>query len=262
MTLWNSTSSLRDLKSRVLPFGLEWREATGRQLSTARDGLDFLTAMKGRDDFWAALVPSDPQTTLPVDTAALRAALPSSALPQELDAGECLRSLGLSETDVGLLSVDLDESVLVESAIRSAFQEQTPQKVARALERVLDADRDVVASECYVGRLSDSPGLGRTLGVLMGTVVLLVGTALASCAAQCGRSTTSPNASPPGQSTSAPEPSPGPGPQPPPEPPPQPPPQPPQPPPNPVPVPVPAYKGVSPKRRTAASPQISVRRIS
>lgn len=250
---WSSRSSLADLKSRVSRFGVEWRRSTGRQLATARDGIDFLTAMKGRDDFWAALVPVDAAATLPIDAAALREALPSRQLPPDVSTEDYLRSLGLSESDVVALVTDLDESALVERAIRSAFEERTPQKVARALESVLDADRDVLATECYVGRLTESGGLGRTLGVLMGTALLLVGTTLGGCGPQTTSPAPSPTSTQP--STTSPQPTPNntsgtaanpevPPPEPtPPEP------APPEPNPDPLPPPTPAYKGVSPRRR-------------
>lgn len=252
---WNSRSSLEDLKSRVFRFGVEWRQQTGRRLVTARDGIDFLTSMKGRDDFWAALAPSDPADVLPIDAPALRAALPSSELPEDVDAEAYLRSIGLSEAEIDVVITGLDATVLLEGAIRSAFQEQTPQKVARALERVLDGDQDVLAAESYVGRLGESSGIGRTLGVLMGTAVLLVGTTLASCVSHCGGPTTQPTPRTDQQGTTTPQPVPNSGgtspdtPPPPPEPPPPPPPE---PPPN-NPPPTPAYKGVSPRRIKARS---------
>lgn len=248
---WNSKSSLASLKSRVLRFAAEWRQATGRQLATARDGLDFLTAMKRRDDFWSALAPSDPAAALPIDAAALRAALPDEELPRDLRAEDYLRSIGLSETEIEALVTGLDGSVLFESAIRSAFDERSPQKIARALERVLDTDRDVLATASYVGRMPESSGLGRTLGVMMGTALLLVGTTLAGCGPQ---STGAPTPPPTNQQNTAPNagggtnstPDPG-TPDPPPPTPPQPPP-PPDPSPNPPGPPAPAYKGVSPRR--------------
>lgn len=252
MAAWNSTSSLTDLRSRVLPFGLAWQEETGRQLRSARDGIDFLTAMKGREGFWAALLPLDPTAALPIDAATLRDALPASELPRDVEPETYLRSIGLSETDIRAMIVGLDAPILVEDAIRAAFAEETPQRVARALERVLDGDGEVVATERYVARMAEATGVGRTLGVLMGTVVLLVGTTLAACASQCGRPTTSPNSASPRQGTTAPEPPPaGASQNTPPEPPRPPPPAPPDPSPNPLPPPVPAYKGVSPKRRGA-----------
>lgn len=252
---WNSKSSLTDLKARVSPFGVEWRAATARHLSTARDGLDFLTAMRDRDDFWAALVPSDPAAALPVDLAALRAALPTEPLPREVAAEEYLRSVGLSPSEIDAVVGGLDASELIDGAIRSAFEERSPQKIARALERVLDTDRGVLATERYVGRLTESRGIGRTLGLLMGTVILLVGTTLAACGPQ-GESPTPTRTTPTSEQTE-PTPSPGESPETPdperasPEPPP------PEPPPHSTPAPVPAYKGVSPRRRPAPPTSLS-----
>jgi hypothetical protein len=236
---WTSTSALEQLRARVLPFGVEWQRETGRSLTTARDGIDFLTAMKGRDDFWDALGSSDSTTTL-------RGALPARELPPDLEAADYLRSLGLSDLEITALLTGLDGSVLLDAAIRSAFDEPTPQKVARALERVLDADKDVLATERYVERLAGSSGIGRSVGLLMGTAVLLIGTMLSACAAQCGQPTTQPRPPQPQQNETTPVP--------PPEPPPPPPPPPPEPPRNLPPNAVPAYKGVSPRRRGAPLP--------
>jgi len=259
----NSRSSLADLKARMARFGAEWSRETGRGLTTARDGVDFLTAMKGRDDFWAALASGDPAAALPIDAAALRSALPSRELPREIEAEDCLRSIGLSESEIDAVMTGLDESLLLETAIRSAFAERTPQKIARALERVLDADRDVLATECYVGRLSESRGLGRSLGMLMGTAVLLIGTTLAGCGPQSaptpppsstsqqtgtspgpttnsgsGTTTTPDTTTNSGGSGTTPTPDPT---------------------PNPTPPPVPAYKGVTPPRRRRALPRATSR---
>ncbi len=43
---WDSKSSLADLKLRLFRFGAEWRQVTGRQLATARDGLENLKVME------------------------------------------------------------------------------------------------------------------------------------------------------------------------------------------------------------------------
>ncbi len=181
---WN-LESLADLKAHVFPFGSQWRHKTGRSLTTARDGLDFLAAMKDRDEFWAAL-----SNDGAVDLVALRRALPAEPLPKEVTPEDHLRSVGLSERDIDIVVESLDASVLIDDAIRSAFDERSPQKIARALERVLDSDRSVVAAEHYAGRLSESRGMGRSLALLMGAVVLLVGTTLAACGPQSVPETT------------------------------------------------------------------------
>lgn len=254
-----SDSQLPDLRSRVLRFGVEWAEATGRPLATARDGLDFLTAMKSREDFWAALAADGPGATPLLDAAALREALPANAPPQETASEEVLRSLGLAEGEILAVLTGLDDPPGLDDAIRAAFAESTPQKVARALERVLDTDRDVLATEQYVRRLPEAAGVGRSLGVLMGTAVLLVGTTLGACVARCGAPQSAPTPRTSQQTPTTPEaaPNPGAGAQSTPEPtPPEPAPPEPTPPPRPYPPPgpAPAYKGVSPRRRGALHP--------
>ncbi len=250
---WDSKSSLADLKLRLFRFGAEWRQVTGRQLATARDGLDFLTAMKSRDDFWAALVPSDLEAAGPIDAGALRAALPLRELPREVEAEEYFRSMGLSEREIAAVITGLDEPAPLDVAIRFAFDEPTPQKIARALERALETDRDVLAAECYVRRLPESSGIGRSLGVLIGTAVLLVGTTLGGCGPTATPTQPTPRTNQQTTTTttttttnpSTPDP-------PPPDPPPPDPPPPGPSAPNPPPPPVPAYKGVSPRRRARA----------
>ncbi len=254
-----SESLLPDLKSRVLRFGVEWSERTGRPLATARDGLDFLTAMKPRHDFWAALAADAPGGAPLLDTAALRDALPANELESETASEDVLRSLGLTEGEIVAVLTGLDEPPGLDDAIRAAFAESTPQKVARALERVLDTDRNVLATEQYVRRLPESAGVGRSLGVLMGTAVLLVGTTLGACVARCGAPQSAPTPRTAQQTPATPEatPNPGAGAQSTPVPtPPEPPPPEPTPPPRPYPPPgpMPAYKGVSPRRRGALHP--------
>jgi len=65
-----SASQLERLRSSLTPFGLEWTRRTGRPLATARDGMDFLASMKGRDDFWAALAHRDEGQARALDFAA------------------------------------------------------------------------------------------------------------------------------------------------------------------------------------------------
>lgn len=172
-----SEAQLEHLKSRLLPFGAEWTALSGRALSTARDGIDFLAAMKSRDDFWTALAPSDAVGAYPLDLSNLRALLPTGALGSELAAEEYLRSLGLSDPEIASIVGGLDESDFLEGAIRSAFGQGKPQSVARALERILDTNADILATQSYVGRVSESRVVARTVSAMMGIALLLVGTA-------------------------------------------------------------------------------------
>ena len=254
-----SASQLERLKVHVLPFGGEWTSATKRPLATVRDGLDFLTSLKARGDFWAGLAPTSAEDAYPLDLAALRELLPS--VPQTSDgaAEDFLRSLGLSETELSELVTGLDEPNFFDLAIQAAFAEARPQSVARALERILQTNADVLATQCYVSRVANSRGLVRTVGAMMGVALLLVGTA---CPPQSSQPTPQPTPSQGSTGSATPTPQPTPQPTPgattltPVEPTP-PTPEPVNPPvqrPHPPPGPVPRYKGVSPRRRPRATP--------
>lgn len=259
-----SEAQLEHLKSRLLPFGAEWTALSGRALSTARDGIDFLAAMKNRDDFWASLAPDATVGPYPLDLSNLRALLPTGALGSELAAEDYLRSLGLSDTEIASIVGGLDESDFLESAIRTAFGQGKPQSVARALERILDTNADILATQSYVSRVSESRVVARTVSAMMGIALLLVGTACPPPTAQNSpRPPASPQsapASPPAPVTpSAPTPTPAeepvdastptsevPNSRPEPTPPQRPPSR-----PNRPPSPTSRYKGVSPRRRTS-----------
>ncbi len=259
-----SAVQLERLKVHVLPFGAEWTSTTRRPLATVRDGLDFLASMRARGDFWAGLAPTSPEDTYPLDLAALRELLPSAPLTSDVAAEDFLRALGLSDSELSELVTGLDEPNFFDLAIQAAFAEARPQSVARALERILQTNADVLATQCYVGRVATSRGLVRTVGAMMGVALLLVGTA---CPPQSSQPTPQPT---PGQgsATSGASSTPTPTPQPPPDPasgattltpvaPTPPTPAPANPPaqrPHPPPSPAPRYKGVSPRRRTAATP--------
>ena len=260
-----SESELEHLLTRLYPFGAEWTRRNRRGLAPVRDGIDFLASMRTQDEFWTALAPPDPAEPYPVDLAALRAILPTSGLASDAAAEDYLRSIGLTEDEIDAVVSGLDEPDSLDDAIRGAFAAGKPQSVARALERILETNSDVLATQSYVRRMAAGSAVARAFSAMMGIALLLFGAA-------CGPSDPVPEPTPTATTTAttttttpAPTPDPVTGvevPEPPPNPP-TPPPEPaaetPEPvadpvqPPRPGPVRpqpgVPRYKGVSPQRR-------------
>jgi hypothetical protein len=257
-------SQLESLKTHLLPFGEEWTRRTGRRLATVRDGLDFLSAMRNREDFWALLATHTETETPSLDLGALRLALPTGTLPSDSAAEAHLRSIGLTEDELRAVVSGLDEPDFFDVAIRAAFAEERPQSVARALERILSTNSDILATQCYVSRLSGSRGVARAVSATMGIALLLVGAGCPPTAAPTAARPASPVQTAPAPT---PEPTPEPTPvavvpvpepvdagtTPTPEPAADPPPRPPPRPHRPTP-PVARYKGVSPRRRRPAAP--------
>ena len=258
-----SESQLKLLQSRLLPFGADWTRRTGRQLATVRDGIDFLASMKSREEFWRALAPQEPAEAASIDLGALRALLPTGTLGSDVSVEDYLRSIGLSEDEIRAVVSDLDEPASLESAIRSAFAEGRAQSIARSLERILETSNEVLATQRYVSRLATKRGVARTVSVMMGIALFLIGAA-------CGQTESPPTPVQQPTTATAPTPTPEPSPTPTPNPTPTPPPQPAQDPvtptpapdqnpvrppraprPNMPPDPAPLYKGVSPRRRGA-----------
>lgn len=248
-----SESQLEALKARLLPFGTEWTINTSRQLATLRDAIDFLAAMKNREDFWAQISTPANVVALSIDPAALRIALPLGTLASDSEAITYLRSLGLSDDELQTVVLGLDEPDFFDMAIRSAFAEGSPKGIARALEGILETNSDILATQCYVNRISESRGIARAVGAMMGIALLLLG---ASCSPQASPTAPTPSSSLQTPPVPAPTPDPTPfnvetPPVPAPTPSPTPSPTPAQPPrrKNTPTAPVPKYKGVSPKNR-------------
>jgi hypothetical protein len=187
-----SDSQLEELRARLIPFGNEWTCRTGRQLVTVRDGIDFLAAMKDREDFWAQLASSGNASAFSIDLAAIRCALPSGTLGSDLAVEAYLRSLGLSEDEVREVVLGIEEPDFFDMAIRAAFAEGRPQSIARALERILETNSDVLATQYYVNRFSGLRGVAAAVSSMMGIALLLVGSA---CTPQASAPVPPPSAS-------------------------------------------------------------------
>lgn len=199
-----SESQLEHLLTRLYPFGAEWTRRNRRRLATVRDGIDFLASMRTRDEFWTALAPADPAEPYPVDLAALRAILPTSGLASDAAAEDYLRSIGLTDDEIDAVVSGLGEPDSLDDAIRAAFAAGKPQSVARALERILETNSDVLATQSYVRRIGASSAVARAFSAMMGIALLLVGAA-------CGPSEPVPEPTPTATTTtSTPEPTPDP----------------------------------------------------
>jgi hypothetical protein len=179
-----TAAALERLRDQLLPFWEMWNTSTGRDLASVRDGLDFLTVMKNRDDIWETLATASSEPSCARELQALRAALPTAPLDEKAEAVEArLGRLGLSGEEVTTLLAAIAQPEGVGDAIREAFSADKPHDVARALEQILASSPEVIATDRHMRRYAGTKGASRVLGTLLGVALLLIGASYAPQAA-------------------------------------------------------------------------------
>ena len=168
-----STETLTDVLAR---YATPREASLGRPLTSPRDVLDMLVALKGHDAFW-----HDLQVARPVEDAdfsQLRAALPNAPFAPQLPVERCLATLGVDAGDIPVVLDDTPATEAVSDAISAAFSADSPTDVARALENLLAQAPIRSAAQ----RMPVHSSLARGIGLVF-LVCSLAGLALGSLTA-------------------------------------------------------------------------------